>query len=262
MSMIGHKEWRFIVYIVPIVNIIASMGLNALELSINNTKDSSQKRKLRKTESHSTLANQNTSSIRKRGSSAPIIPPLSKLNPSYFSHFPRRCKHLNQNRTVKKAILYGIRLLCCISLIASFLMLYVSSFNYPGAQALTTLHDSLQPGEPCRVHIDNFAGVPFSYLAINGVTLFQTIPECTYDKTEAQVNTGMNFTHLISSTLVDGYTTLSEISQYDGIQIRMENMHKLEFCFNGTTDVTHCISETGATLIKLKKVLYILKRIE
>ena len=67
-----------------------------------------------------------------------------------------------------------------ISLFTSFVLLYVSSLNYPGGEALHRLHERTiaENDEAVRIHIGNLA-------CQTGVTRFQQIrPTWIYDKTE------------------------------------------------------------------------------
>lgn len=141
MSFQPHKEWRFIVYIVPVVTLVAANGLATL--------------------------------WRKR----------SKL----ISH---------------KALLLVMFGSFIISSALSVFMAYVSSFNYPGGNAIGFLNSYLDqhpPIDPIVVHMD----VPS---CMTGVTKFTELHNdlVEFDKTENQEELSLkwnNFTYLI--TLVD-----------------------------------------------------------
>jgi alpha-1,6-mannosyltransferase len=127
MSVIGHKEWRFIIYVVPLLNAMAALGISSLN--------------------ESTLV-KNTIKPNRKTSKA------SK---------PRQSKSNNTEKSSKTPLIGSIRvifllLLIFISFIASFGMSYISSMNYPGAEALNILHKSLSSDEKCYIHIDSYAG--------------------------------------------------------------------------------------------------------
>lgn len=150
MSIIGHKEWRFIMYIVPILNVYSSLCFSTLKNSTINygnfrNKKNRHQKTLRQARSFETLK-----SICSKNSPAVSPRPLSKLNPA-FTHEPILYKD--------RLILSFLKLLLVLSFLASLGMLYISSLNYPGAEGITQLHNSLTPGERCYVHIDSYAGI-------------------------------------------------------------------------------------------------------
>ena len=109
------------------------------------------------------------------------IPPLTAtaaMGASWI--WTRRAKNL-----VYRLLALGLVVSTLASLVASIGMSLVSSFNYPGAQALNYLHDSVDGSKPdIRVHMDTLS-------CMTGVTRFLQIAETrstgtrwVYDKTE------------------------------------------------------------------------------
>lgn len=87
-------------------------------------------------------------------------------------------------RRTKSAVYRALSLLLVLSTMASFVtsmaLLYISSLNYPGGQALRSLHSAtpLEQDERTNVYMDNLA-------CQTGVSRFQqTRPTWVYDKTE------------------------------------------------------------------------------
>ena len=119
-----HKEWRFIVYVIPPLTAVAAMGASWI--------------------------------------------------------WTRRAKNL-----AYRLLAMGLVASTAASFVASLGMALVSSYNYPGAQALVYLHDSAEGSKPdIRVHMDTLS-------CTTGVTRFLQIPRATnrgtrwfYDKTE------------------------------------------------------------------------------
>lgn len=109
------------------------------------------------------------------------IPPLTAVAAMGASWiWTRRAKNL-----AYRLLAMGLVASTAASFVASLGMALVSSYNYPGAQALIYLHDSAEGSKPdIRVHMDTLS-------CMTGVTRFLQIPRATnrgtrwlYDKTE------------------------------------------------------------------------------
>lgn len=121
MSCLGHKEWRFLVYILPIFNLSAAVTVAKL---------------------------------------------IRAIKPDY-----------NIAKKIFQAILTG---LMCLSLMATFLLAFLSSLNYPGGEALKAVHDiAKNRGDSApSVHIHVSA-------AMSGASRFGEIGQgWNYDKNE------------------------------------------------------------------------------
>jgi alpha-1,6-mannosyltransferase len=157
MSFIGHKEWRFVVYIIPIMNVLAALGLDSLYKSGTTVKPvvgSPSPRRNPVRSRRNTGADQDQRYV----TGSPISPPrmvLSKLNPSYV---PPPKPIVKPSAGYKLKFVYAIVFMAALSFVASLGMLFVSSLNYPGAEALAKLHGESKKGERCNVHIDTFSG--------------------------------------------------------------------------------------------------------
>jgi alpha-1,6-mannosyltransferase len=109
------------------------------------------------------------------------------------------------------------------SFMASFGLLYISSFNYPGGEALQRLHKlDNTPGK--RIHLDNMA-------CQNGVTRFlQTEPTWVYDKTENQDKLlspvfWQNFDYVLAEDpkrVIGSWQIRDTVQGYAGVSIQPE----------------------------------------
>eukprot|EP00842_Homolaphlyctis_polyrhiza_P005451 jgi/Hompol1/5907/HPOL_004753-RA len=172
-SILGHKEWRFVVYMVPLLNVTAAIGMSRIY----------------------EMASQPLSV------KPDAAPAKTKSADKAESKQPSR--HVLKPTTARIFIIVSC-LVAIGSLAMSGAMLYVSSLNYPGGIAFSRLHSLIADRHPtavsrgCSIHIDTFA-------AMSGVTRFgehsDTFPfVCTYSKFE---------NHTAASEFVDaGYTFL------------------------------------------------------
>lgn len=109
-----------------------------------------------------------------------------------------------------------------LSFAASLLMLYISSLNYPGGEALARLHALAGPETRLNVHLDNLA-------CQTGVSRFQQLyPSWVYDKTEDQTKLlepmfWQQFDYVLSEhpeTVVGSWQPVEIVSAYAGITLR------------------------------------------
>lgn len=148
--LIPHKEWRFVIYVVPLINIAAARWLS-----------------MTRTGSGDTL---------------PLPPSQPRPTPTLLG------------RTL---FLLSLIFLTFNALATAF-QVQISSYNYPGGQALLELHKLEQDrGTPVFVHID-------SYAAMNGITRFLELrPDWKYSKYEGYQSVQdfykAGYTHLLTS---------------------------------------------------------------
>lgn len=150
-----------------------------------------------------------------------------------------------------------------ISALASFAislsLLYISSLNYPGGEALRRLHE-IAPSDqrlPVRVHLDNLA-------CQTGVTRFQQIqPEWEYDKTENQTLLldpmfWQQFDYVLTESperLIGSWQPLKEISSFAGISLRPadgDEVLPVPAAFGGTGKQLQQMYEKFALLARQK----------
>ncbi|CAK4023763.1 glycosyltransferase family 22 [Lecanosticta acicola] len=162
-SLLPHKEWRFIIYTIPVFTAVAAGGAGWI--------------------------------------------------------WTRRQKS-------KRYSLLSVGLV--ISTLASFAvslgLLYISSLNYPGGEALRRLHD-IAPSDqrvPVRVFLDNLA-------CQTGVTRFQQIdPDWEYDKTEDQEKLldpmfWQQFDYVLAEhpeRVIGSWRPVEEIKSFAGVSVR------------------------------------------
>ncbi|KAK5172328.1 alpha-1,6- mannosyltransferase [Saxophila tyrrhenica] len=133
-------------------------------------------------------------------------------------------------RRGKSMLYWTLNMLMILSTIASFVtslgLLYISSLNYPGGQAVHRLHQRTiaEANESVRVYMGNLA-------CQTGVTRFQQVrPSWTYDKTEN--NTKLHdpmfwqqFDYVLSEVperVIGTWTPVEIVSGYAGVTIKPE----------------------------------------
>lgn len=128
-------------------------------------------------------------------------------------------------RRNKSLVYLALSVSIILSTIASFLLsgalLYISSLNYPGGEALRTLHALVPAGEVnVSVHMDNLA-------CQTGVTRFlQTRPTWVYDKTEGEHLDPMfwqQFDYVLAEQperVIGSWQPLAVIEGYSGLALR------------------------------------------
>ncbi|KZO90713.1 glycosyltransferase family 22 protein [Calocera viscosa TUFC12733] len=141
ISLLGHKEWRFIVYAVPVLNIAAARGAQLLM----------------------------------RSARAGILSAIARL--------------------AVVGLVLG-------SILATMLLTYLSSVNYPGGSAMLALHRALPEVSKVHVHIDNLAAQTGASLFTqlhgepSGILPAPLVP-WEYNKTEVVVDYAP-FSHVIT----------------------------------------------------------------
>lgn len=169
-SLLPHKEWRFIIYVVPAITAVAAGGAGW----IWTRRDKSRKYKL-------------------------------------YSH--------------------ALVLSTLASFALSLGLLYISSLNYPGGEALRQLHE-IAPADqrlPVRVHLDNLA-------CQTGVTRFQQVqPFWQYDKTEDERKLldpmfWQQFDYVLTEKperIIGSWQPLATIHSFGGVSIRPTDADEL-----------------------------------
>lgn len=157
--MIGHKEWRFILYIIPLINGCAAVGVSALW----------------------------------RGGAGMIKGRLAS-----FIRILTLSSYL-------------------LAIIGVWIMVGISSWNYPGGQALDQLHSLIPKDYPVHVHMDPVT-------AMTGASLFgeRRRPFWSYAKDE-DLDPGDygQYTHLITSkpqAHEEEFEVLKAVQGYGGLQ--------------------------------------------
>jgi alpha-1,6-mannosyltransferase len=113
------------------------------------------------------------------------------------------------------------------SYLISFAILYISSLNYPGGEALALLHHVVPNADNnhVRVHLDNLA-------CQTGITRFQQVhPNWTYDKTESEVQLlnpifWLDFDYAIAEQperVIGKWEPIGVVNGYSGITLRPAN---------------------------------------
>ncbi|KAL1461261.1 hypothetical protein WDU94_013178 [Cyamophila willieti] len=148
-----------------------------------------------------------------------------------------------------KCVALSVLLHVLINFTITYFLLSISSNNYPGGVAISTLHKIEPPDSQVNVHIDNYA-------AQTGVSRFtQLNPGWTYNKTE-YLKPGspelMSFTHLIVEAKSKYSPNLKPYVKTHNIISIIETFSHLQF--NYLNFVTNVVN------IKTKPILYILKR--
>ncbi|KZT57682.1 glycosyltransferase family 22 protein [Calocera cornea HHB12733] len=166
ISLLGHKEWRFIVYAVPIFNIAAARGAQ----------------------------------IMLRSARSGILSVVARL------------------------ALVGLVL---GNLLATGLLTYLSSVNYPGGNAMLALHAALPAVSKVHVHIDNLAAQTGASLFTqlygepSGILPHPLVP-WEYNKTEVVVDYAP-FSHVITerpaSALPGNWAEVASVRALAGVQV-------------------------------------------
>ncbi|KAJ1569894.1 dolichyl-P-Man:Man(7)GlcNAc(2)-PP-dolichol alpha-1,6-mannosyltransferase [Nowakowskiella sp. JEL0078] len=118
-SLLGHKEWRFVVYIVPLLNAFAGVSIKWLV-------DSSR------------------------------VPNVSKAQKMSKD---KRFQNQNINPYVVCISLVSVAVFTLVAFVGSWFAVYVSSFNYPGGVALSRLHVLQNGVPGVVVHMDAFTAM-------------------------------------------------------------------------------------------------------
>ncbi|KAI8921532.1 Alg9-like mannosyltransferase family-domain-containing protein [Entophlyctis helioformis] len=199
-SLLGHKEWRFVVYVVPVLNILSAIGMAYMyERAAGPAPAAGPANGESGKEGEEDEA---VPAGKRSGSGKGKAKPVSKVVPKAKS----AAKTSSDVSPSTASIIIRVMKIASVSmLVVSGGMLQASSLNYPGGVAFARLHDliaeshaTVPPLERCSIHIDTFA-------AMTGVTRFgeassQFPVACTYAKTE---------THTTPGEYVDaGYTYL------------------------------------------------------
>ncbi|QIW95844.1 hypothetical protein AMS68_001362 [Peltaster fructicola] len=129
------------------------------------------------------------------------------------------------NRRAKSKLLHALSLLLIASTALTFLIstgiLYISSLNYPGGEALRLLH-RLESGSHKHVYLDNLA-------CQTGVTRFtQMEPSWTYDKTEDKAHLSKaafwrQFDYVIvedHKSVIGNWQVKGSVASFDGVTLR------------------------------------------
>ncbi|WPH02616.1 Hypothetical protein R9X50_00548100 [Acrodontium crateriforme] len=112
-----------------------------------------------------------------------------------------------------------------LSFAASLLILYISSLNYPGGEALARLHALADAKTNLNIYMDNLA-------CQTGVSRFQQLhPSWIYDKTENETKLldpmfWQQFDYVLSEhpeTVVGSWQPIEIVSAYAGITLRPED---------------------------------------
>ena len=130
------------------------------------------------------------------------------------------------------------------SFITSFGLLYISSLNYPGGEALDRLHTLAGTQERVRVHMGNLA-------CQTGITRFQQVePSWVYDKTEDETRLlepmfWQQFDYVLAedpARVIGSWQPIDVIGGFAGVTMRPED----------GDDVLPLPDSYGKTLRKLK----------
>ncbi|KAJ3125458.1 dolichyl-P-Man:Man(7)GlcNAc(2)-PP-dolichol alpha-1,6-mannosyltransferase [Nowakowskiella sp. JEL0407] len=222
-SMLGHKEWRFVVYVVPMLNVFAGVAvahiLDSREKFKNEGDDSNDSVK-----SLTSGVKVAVTSPKKRPvSSKKIKITNSRVKATLESKSNPKRPLENDNETeefnpyFKIFFKSAITLFTCLLFLGSMFSVYVSSLNYPGGVALTRLHTLAAPHTNVSVHID-------TYSAMTGVSRFVEVNRnrgWTYFKNEtlAKREEYFGFDYLVTHTPelhIEGYLP-EEASRGDGV---------------------------------------------
>lgn len=143
----------------------------------------------------------------------PAIPILNLFAASGASNliFKPRTKRMTWLTLLLKFTFY-LALFSCLAL--NLFRVYISSKNYPGAEALLWLQRNV-PEEDCMVHID-------PYTAMNGCSRFLELRESwKFDKAEnLNVEDYKRYTHLLAETPISGFETFHTIYGFSGISVK------------------------------------------
>ncbi|KAL2918419.1 Dol-P-Man:Man(7)GlcNAc(2)-PP-Dol alpha-1,6-mannosyltransferase [Polyrhizophydium stewartii] len=175
-SLLGHKEWRFVVYVVPVLNLIAAIGVARFHEMAAGLAPIPETTSAQKSKDNA------------KATDAP--------QPS------GRRVHVLAPRTAS-VLLSIINIATLAIFVVSCNFLHISSLNYPGGHAFARLHNLVaeRPNVPCSIHIDTFA-------AMSGVTRFgehsAAFPvECAYSKNESHTSPAdfikAEYTYLLTS---------------------------------------------------------------
>ncbi|KAJ1560526.1 dolichyl-P-Man:Man(7)GlcNAc(2)-PP-dolichol alpha-1,6-mannosyltransferase [Cladochytrium tenue] len=191
MSLVGHKEWRFVFYVVPLFNIAGGLGAariyrlarGVLQYTVTTSKETVEK--VDKDGKKTTATETTTTTTRRR------LP---------FSRFHRF--------VAAPGLLFAL----ILAFVASEAMLQISAVNYPGGVALEQANfiitvpsyydddDTAPPIEYPHIHLDTF-------VASTGATRFGEFKRSEgwrYSKKEGlespQDYIDSGFTHLVTST--------------------------------------------------------------
>jgi alpha-1,6-mannosyltransferase len=177
MSFIGHKEWRFVFYVIPLINIAAAVTFTYFSKPESLITDKPAAKKERKSSSTETS-------------------PPSSTTPSN--------NKVKKQSTLKSLVYHTLILTIFASIGISFISLIISRQNYPGGRAMKVLHVIAAPSDPSQskpfVHID-------TYSATNGVSRFLETGRNSgwvYSKIEthktAQEYLDAGYTHLLTES--------------------------------------------------------------
>lgn len=149
--------------------------------------------------------------------SAPVVTAVASSAAAWFS--------IRRTKAIIYEALNALMIVTTLgSFVASLALLYISSLNYPGGEALHRLHELTTPEEnaPMNVYLDNLA-------CQTGVTRFQQIrPLWKYDKTENEttlldVAFWQHFDYVLAEhpeRVIGNWRPIDTISGYSGVTLR------------------------------------------
>lgn len=130
-----------------------------------------------------------------------------------FSRIIETHKRKNIFAALLQISFIGVLGLCFLT---SVFRVYISSRNYPGGEAMIQVHQQTKEDEKVRLHID-------VETAMSGCSRFlQDNTSWIYDKTENLMDEELlQFTHLLSSSPVEGFEVDSSIKSFSGLRLNL-----------------------------------------
>ncbi|KAH6600052.1 hypothetical protein BASA50_002641 [Batrachochytrium salamandrivorans] len=209
ISILAHKEWRFIVYVVPLLNLITAIGIGRFyEMS---------------------------QGLARPLAAIPPTAPQKSTNKPTDSAAPRIQPHTLSPK-IASMLLFCIKVVSVGLIIVSFGMMHMSRYNYPGGVAFDRVHQLARERASsshmgCSIHIDAFS-------AMSGVTRFGETSDpssiyCIYSKYENHTTPAdyiaAGYTYLLTNepefhlnSTLDGmsvWSTLESIKGFGGLKM-------------------------------------------
>ncbi|KAL3900029.1 MAG: hypothetical protein SGCHY_001621 [Lobulomycetales sp.] len=245
-SFLPHKEWRFVIYVLPIVNFSAAALVARVASflpapasdatltqgsgkrpvspgkgsgkSLDSSRKGTDKRSVspgkgsgKRPVSPGKGSGKSLDSSRKGSGKRSVSPGKGSDKPLASGSRQESEKRPSLARQIFR---HCIHMLCLLSLLHAAVSAYISRQNYPGAEALRVVNEHAEPG--ARVHIDAFN-------AGTGVSLFaQTRTDLMYSKDEA-VGAGLGMEYLLREAGRDvppGYDTMVLVHACDGVRVK------------------------------------------